>query len=94
MSMARGLALRRTGATGSLMNDGRKMPGAHDGMTCFAAADGVLRLLRNHELSSSEARVDDARFYGGLGAGGVTVTVFDPDSEKVGRSPLLGRRGK
>jgi hypothetical protein len=94
VSLPAGFRYVELAAAGYLMNDGRTMPGAHDGMTCFAAADGMLRLLRNRELSSSEARVDDARFYNGLGADGVTVTVFDPASEEVGCTPLLGRRGK
>ena len=77
---------------GSLMNDGRTMPGAHDGMTCFAAPDGTLLLLRNHELSSNDAPVGDTRYYDSLGAGGVTVTVFDPASEKAVKNfaALLG----
>jgi secreted PhoX family phosphatase len=92
ISLPEGFRYVELAAAGSLMDDGRTMPGAHDGMTCFAAADGTLRLLRNHELSSNDSLVDDERFYDGLGAGGVTVTVFDPASEKVVRSfaALLG----
>lgn len=79
-------------AAGSAMADGRSMPGAHDGMACFAGANGTLVLLRNHELSSNDAFDNDARFYDGSGAGGVTITVFDPASEKVVKSfaALLG----
>ncbi|WP_326542391.1 alkaline phosphatase PhoX [Pseudorhodoferax sp.] len=79
-------------AAGSAMSDGRTMPGAHDGMACFAGANGTLVLLRNHELSASEAFDADTRLYDGSGAGGVTVTVFDPATERAVRSfaALLG----
>ncbi|HSI49735.1 MAG TPA: alkaline phosphatase PhoX [Ideonella sp.] len=92
ISLPEGFRYVELAAAGSLMSDGRTMPGAHDGMTCFAGPDGTLLLLRNYELSSSDALVDDTRFYDGLGAGGVTVTVFDPASEKAVKSfaALLG----
>lgn len=92
ISLPEGFRYVELAAAGSLMSDGRTMPGAHDGMTCVGGADGTLVLLRNHELSSSDALVDDARFYDGLGAGGVTVTVFDPATETAVKSfaALLG----
>lgn len=92
ISLPSGFRYVELAAAGSAMSDGRTMPGAHDGMACFAGADGTLLLLRNHELSSNDAFDADARFYDGLGAGGVTVTVFDPATEKTVRSfaALLG----
>ncbi|CAN5412112.1 DUF839 domain-containing protein [soil metagenome] len=92
ISLPNGFRYVELAAAGAPMKDGRTMPGAHDGMSCFAGANGTLVLLRNHELSSSGALVEDARFYDGLGAGGVTVTVFDPASEKAIESfaALLG----
>ena len=61
---------------GETMADGLLVPGGSDGMACFAAADGTLRLVRNHELYPGDvgagafgrdnarfARVDRARVY-------------------------------
>ncbi|HEY0466588.1 MAG TPA: alkaline phosphatase PhoX, partial [Polyangiaceae bacterium] len=49
-------------------------------------------LLRNHELSSNEEASGDAKLYDALGAGGVTVTVFDTAKGKEVKSyaALLG----
>jgi secreted PhoX family phosphatase len=92
ISLPAGFRYVELAAAGSPMSDGRTMPGSHDGMTCFAGANGTLLLLRNHELSSNDALVADDRYYDGLGAGGVTVTVFDPATEKAVKSfaALLG----
>ena len=92
ISLPAGFRYVELAAAGSLMSDGRTMPGAHDGMACFAGANGTLLLLRNHELSSSREFSNDPRLYDGIGAGGVTITVFDPASEKVVKSfaALLG----
>jgi len=64
-------------AAGTMMSDGAAMPGAHDGMACFAGKGSQVILLRNHELSASDEASGDGKFYDALGAGGVTVTVFD-----------------
>lgn len=79
-------------AAGSAMSDGRTMPGAHDGMSCFAGDGGKLILVRNHELSSLDEAAPDAGFYDGLGGGGVTISVFDPATEREVKSyaALLG----
>lgn len=92
ISLPAGFRYIELAASGSVMSDGRTMPGAHDGMACFAGSNGTLLLLRNHELSSSDALNADPRLYDGMGAGGVTITVFDPTTEKVVKSfaALLG----
>lgn len=64
-------------AAGTLMSDGKPMPGAHDGMACFAGKGSQVILLRNHELSLNAEESGDPKFYDALGAGGVTVTLFD-----------------
>jgi secreted PhoX family phosphatase len=92
ISLPEGFRYVELAAAGSAMSDSRTMPGSHDGMTCFAGPDGTLLLLRNHELSSSDAFDADARLYDGSGAGGVTITVFDPATETIVKSfaALLG----
>jgi secreted PhoX family phosphatase len=37
-------------ASGETMSDGHAVPGFHDGMGCFAAPDGGVVLVRNHEI--------------------------------------------
>lgn len=77
---------------GSTMSDGRTMPLAHDGMTCFAGQGSQVLLVRNHELSQNDEANNDAAFYDPMGAGGVTITVFDTATEKEVKSytALLG----
>jgi secreted PhoX family phosphatase len=47
---------------GSLMNDGLRVPFAHDGMAAFPAANGRIVLVCNHELGPSE--FDQSAFAG------------------------------
>lgn len=73
--------------TGDTMDDGLLVPGALDGMACFAGADGTLRLVRNHELRPDDTRVgafgrDNARF-----AGVDRARVYDGGD---GLAPALG----
>ena len=42
---------------GSLMNDGLQVPYAHDGMAAFAAANGRVTLVCNHELAPSHIKL-------------------------------------
>ena len=73
--------------TGDAMADGLLVPGAPDGMACFAGVDGTLRLVRNHELRPEHPQVgafgpDNARF-----AGLDRARVYDAGD---GRLPALG----
>ncbi|MEQ8405280.1 MAG: DUF839 domain-containing protein [Oceanicaulis sp.] len=62
--------------TGDVMDDGLLVPGDHDGMAAFAGPDGLVTLVRNHELRPHEtelsgfgpnaerlARIDASRLY-------------------------------
>ena len=62
--------------TGDLMDDGLLVPGDHDGMAAFPGPDGLVTLVRNHELKPGEtelsafgpnaerlARIDTGRLY-------------------------------
>ncbi|MEM9132730.1 MAG: alkaline phosphatase PhoX [Actinomycetota bacterium] len=66
---------------GRTMSDGRPTPGAPDGMAAFAAADGAIRLVRNHELGGGATTVTPA--YDPAAAGGTTTLVIDPDSREL-----------
>ncbi|MCA1590759.1 MAG: PhoX family protein, partial [Acidobacteria bacterium] len=66
------------GRTGTTMSDGSPTPGAHDGMACFAAAGGTLRLVRNHEIRHATAAIHAATAYDANAGGGTTTLVIDP----------------
>lgn len=50
LDLAPGLEHRVVSRFGDPMSDGLRVPGAHDGMAAFAAPDGRIRLVCNHEL--------------------------------------------
>jgi len=92
ISLPEGFRYVAFAAAGSSMSDGLTMPGAHDGMACFAGKGSQVILLRNHELSSNDEPSDEAKAYDALGAGGVTATIFDTATGKEVKSyqALLG----
>lgn len=69
------------GRTGTPMADGIPTPGAHDGMASFAAGQGRVRLVRNHEQSAGTAYARPS--YDELAAGGTTTVLFDTRRGKV-----------
>lgn len=70
------------GWTGDPLTNGRATPPGHDGMAAFAASDGQVRLVRNHEVEVQPAFDDSNRFDPGAG-GGVTTVTFDPASHRL-----------
>ena len=73
------------GWIGDRMDGGRRTPGAHDGMAAFAAPDGLVALIRNHELNPGPA-FDYTRPYDRMGGGGTTTLWFDPKAGKFVRA--------
>lgn len=76
------------GRTGSLMQDGRPTPGAHDGMAAFKVGDEV-RLVRNHEVRTRRAGNPVAiatPSYNPLSGGGTTTLVVDPKTRELKNS--------
>lgn len=73
------------GWIGDQMEGGRRTPGRHDGMAAFPAADGLVALIRNHELDPGPA-FDLTRPYDRLAGGGTTTLWFDPKAGKFVRS--------
>lgn len=59
-------------ATGDVMDDGLLVPADHDGMAAFDGPDGLITLVRNHELASDDA--EDC--------------AFGPNGERLGRVDL------
>lgn len=52
-----GFSYRRFGETGEEMDDGLRLPGAHDGAASFAAGEGRCLLVRNHELTNEADKI-------------------------------------
>jgi secreted PhoX family phosphatase len=69
------------GWTGDAMDDGRRVPPLHDGMAAFPGENGLVVLVRNHEIGPGVAL--DGPAYDSQAGGGTTTTVFDPAAEKV-----------
>jgi secreted PhoX family phosphatase len=73
------------GWMGDRMDGGRRTPGSHDGMAAFASSDGLVALIRNHELNPGPA-FDRARPYDRMAGGGTTTVWFDPKAGKFVRA--------
>lgn len=82
IQLPEGFRYRSFGWTGDPMTSGVRTPGAHDGMAAFAREDGLIALIRNHELGSGKAFAPSLAF-DTRAAGGTTTLVFDPDAERL-----------
>jgi hypothetical protein len=74
------------GKTGSMMSDGRKTPGLHDGMAAFGYK-GRVRLIRNHEVRDKPGQAIGApeRSYDHVAGGGTTTLEVDPKTRELVR---------
>jgi secreted PhoX family phosphatase len=63
------------GWTGDELENGTPTPGGHDGMAAFAAGNGRVRLVRNHE--NGRGASFSAATYDSAAAGGTTTLEFD-----------------
>jgi secreted PhoX family phosphatase len=85
LALPKGFSYTVFGRTGSVMSDGKPTPAAHDGMAAFPAADGTIRLVRNHEVRSRTPAIDLAKAYDPVAGGGNTTLVVDPDTRLLVR---------
>ena len=69
------------GWTGDPLESGALTPGAHDGMAAFAAGNGRVRLVRNHEMGRGTPF--SAATYDPAAAGGTTTLEFDSHEGKL-----------
>jgi len=69
------------GWTGDQMSDGTITPGAHDGMGIINEADGIITIVRNHELKRRHGRFGTASIqFDPKGGGGCANLTFNSDS--------------
>lgn len=75
------------------MADGRPIPPLHDGTAAFAGEDGMVRLVRNHEVEFTNGTfADGLPSWDPRAAGGTTTVTFDPVAERhvETRASLVG----
>lgn len=77
--LPRGFEYITYGWRGEAMTDGRPTPGNHDGMAAFRDGD-LVRLVRNHELTTGPAIAPSGSTYDPSYGGGTANLVFDPDA--------------
>jgi len=79
------------GWRGDALAAGVRTPGAHDGMAAFPGPDGMVTLVRNHELVAAKA-FDESLAYDPEAGGGTTTITFDPQTGQMlsGRASLAG----
>lgn len=68
---------------GSTLSDGYSSPRACDGMGVVADDNGLVTLIRNHELRGSSAAFGDQRKAWDVTGGGTTTLIFDTHSESL-----------
>ena len=73
-----GFRYRSFGWTGEPLACGSPTPGVHDGMAAFDAGDGIVRLVRNHELNGDGGTFGKPHMtYDPKGPAGCTTLEFD-----------------
>ncbi len=85
LQLPEGFRYASFGWTGDPMDGGALTPPAHDGMAAFAGPDGLVHLVRNHELDPGPAFAM-ARAYDRGGGGGTTTITFNTASGRAERS--------
>ena len=78
LKLPKGFSYRSFGWTKDRMADGRTTPGSHDGMAVISEADGMITLVRNHEIESFGGSIaGDEASYDPKAGGGCTSLRFD-----------------
>ncbi len=80
LALPEGFKYNVFGKARSKMSDGRATPPKHDGMAAFDDSNGMIRLVRNHEIDFSRPKkaIDPATAYDPTTGGGTTTLVIDP----------------
>lgn len=68
---------------GNTLNDGYPSPAACDGMGVVADENGVVTLIRNHELKGSSGPIGDPNKAWDVTGGGTTTLKFDTGAERL-----------
>lgn len=84
LSLPSGFQYVAIGRTGKMMSDGRPTPPLHDGMAAFEH-NGMVRLIRNHEVRSAPGQWIADPGYDPKAGGGTTTLDVDPDTRQIVR---------
>jgi len=87
LELPEGFRYLSLGWTGDPMINGAAVPARHDGMAAFKTKDGLVALVRNHEVTAPGPNQMTPAFgsrpYDATCGGGTTTTLFDPKAGKV-----------
>lgn len=83
LQLPEGFRYQSFGWTGDDMADGRKTPSVHDGMAVVKEQDGIITLIRNHEVEAfGRSIAEPEKSYDSRAGGGCTTVRFDANSEQ------------
>lgn len=85
IDLPHGFRYRSIAWTGDVMEGGVRSPGAPDGMAAFQGPDGLVHLVRNHELSAARAFAPSLAYDSHAGGGTTTLTI-NPDEASLVRA--------
>ena len=91
LSLPDGFQYRSFGWAGDPMSDGAPTPGAHDGMGVIEDDDGILTIVRNHELTANRQAFgsDGIRFDSKAGGGCTNLRFNTQSGEWLDATPSL-----
>lgn len=91
LCLPEGFRYRSFGWTGDAMADGRPTPGSHDGMGIVREVDGLITLVRNHEIKARQGDFgsDTIRFDAKAGGGCTNLTFNAIKGEWIDARPSL-----
>lgn len=83
LQLPKGFRYRSFAWAGEKLGDGYSSPGACDGMGVVNDQNGIVTLIRNHELRGSNGPVGDSRKAWDITGGGTSTLKFDTRKERL-----------
>lgn len=83
LKLPNGFRYRSFAWAGETLGDGYSSPGSCDGMGVVGNDNGIVTLVRNHELRGSSGPIGDPRKAWDVTGGGTTTLKFDTRSERL-----------
>jgi secreted PhoX family phosphatase len=91
LELPEGFRYRSVSWVGDALDGGARTPGAPDGMAAFQGTDGLIHLIRNHEVAAGTAFAPALAYDANAGGGTTTLTVRADDVRLVAaRASLAG----
>jgi uncharacterized repeat protein (TIGR03803 family) len=83
LKLPEGYQYRSMAWAGEMLSDGFPSPAACDGMGVVAEGNGIVTLIRNHELRGSSGSIGDAQKAWDITGGGASTLKFDTHTERL-----------